>query len=199
MADAAGDPDIELDDVGGEDVVVGLALRRFDLDVLARVDTGRWLQVTGIVKGRDRLVEIEATEIEQIERPDRAPQGPTSTANETKVGPSPEVIFSAPPQDDTGVATDVLVRLQFSRDMAAESFEGNVTVEYSGAAGQTAANEAELEFDVVYRARNRVINVTFTEPLLPYRTLEVSLGSGIVATDGATLTPYTLRFSIGGS
>jgi hypothetical protein len=174
----------------------------FDLDVLARVDTGRWLQVTGIVKGSDRLVEIEATEIEQVERPDRATPGPTSTADVTKVGPSPEVIFSAPPQDDTGVATDVLVRFQFSRDMATESFEGNVTVEYVGAAGQTAAgpgDEAGLEFDVAYRARNRVINVTFTEPLLPYRTLEVSLGSGIVATDGATLAPYTLRFSIGGS
>ena len=173
----------------------------FDLDVLARVDTGRWLQVTGIVRGSDRLVEIEATEIEQVERPDRATQAPTSTADVTRAASSPEVIFSAPTQDDTGVATDVLVRFQFSRDMVAESFEGNVAVEYFGAAARTAAGAdgAELEFDVEYRPRNRVINVRFTEPLLPYRTLEVSLGDGIVATDGTTLAPYTLRFTLGGS
>ena len=95
----------------------------------------------------------------------------------------------------------MLVRFQFSRDMVAESFEGNVAVEYFGTAARTAAGAdgAELEFDVEYRPRNRVINVRFTEPLLPYRTLEVSLGDGIVATDGATLAPYTLRFTVGGS
>ena len=173
----------------------------FDLDVLARVDTGRWLKVTGIVKGSDRLVEIEAKEIAQVERPDRATQAPTSTADVTTVGPAPEVIFSAPTQNDIGVATDVLVRFQFSRDMVAESFEGNVAVEYFGAAGRTAAGAdgAGLEFDVEYRPRNRVINVRFTEPLLPYRTLEVSLGDGVLATDGAALAPYTLRFTVGGS
>ena len=173
----------------------------FDLDVLARVDTGRWLQVTGIVTGSDRLVEIEATEIAQVERPDRATQAPTSTADVTTVGPAPEVIFSAPTQNDIGVATDVLVRFQFSRDMVAESFEGNVGVEYFGAAGGTAAGAdgAGLEFDVEYRPRNRVINVSFTEPLLPYRTLEVSLGDGVLATDGAALAPFTLRFTLGGS
>ena len=174
----------------------------FDLDVLARVDTGRWLQVTGVVKGSDRLVEIEAQEIEQVERPDRVTQAPTATADVPTVGPAPEVIFSAPTQDDTGVAADVLVRFQFSRDMVAESFEGNVAVEYFGAAQRTAAGPddgAGLEFDVEYRSRNRVINVSFAGPLLPYRTLEVNLGDGIVATDGATLVPYTLRFTVGGS
>ena len=155
------------------------------------------LQVTGIVKGSDRLVEIEATEIEQVERPDRSTQEQTSTADAPTAGPSPEVIFSAPPQDDTGVATDVLVRFQFSRDMVAESFDDNVTVEYFGATGR--GDEDGLDFGVEYRPRNRVINVRLTEPLLPYRTLEVRLGNGIVATDGAVLAPYTLRFTIGGS
>ena len=174
----------------------------FDLDVMARVDTGRWLQVTGVVRGSDWLVEIEAEEIEEVERPDRATRALTATADVT--GPSPEVIFSAPTQGDIGVATDVLVRFQFSRDMDADSFDGNVEVEYFGAA-QTAANLADradgagLEFDVEYRPRNRVINVRFAEPPLPYRTLEVSLGDGILATDGATLVPYTLRFTTGES
>ena len=173
----------------------------FDLDVMARVDTGRWLQVTGIVRGSNQLVEIEAEEIEQIERPAFVTQAPTSTEDVADVGPSPEIIFSAPTQDDTGVATDVLVRIQFSRDMAAESFEGNVAVEYFGA-GRAAADPADgtgLEFEVEYRPRNRVINIRFAEPLLAYRTLEVNLGDGILATDGATLIPHTLRFTTGGS
>ena len=174
----------------------------FDLDVMARVDTGRWLQVTGVVRGSDRLVEIEAEKIEQVERPEQS--APTPTADVIEVGPAPEVIFSVPSQNDIGVATDALVIFQFSRDMDVDSFEGNVTVEYFGAA-QTAtdpadvADETGLELDVAYRLRNRAINVTFAEPLLPYSTLEVSLGDGILATDGATLAPFTLRFTTGGS
>ena len=175
----------------------------FDLDVRARVDTGRWLQVTGIVAGSDRLVEIVAEEIEQVERPEPVTPA-TSGEDVTEAGPSPEVIFSAPTQDETDVTIDVLVRFQFSRDMDADSFEGNVDAEYFGAAltaaGRTnGADGTGLELEVEYRPRNRVINIRFAEPLLPYRTLEVSLGDGILATDGATLVSHTLRFSTGGS
>ena len=173
----------------------------FDLDVMARVDTGRWLRVTGIVRGSDRLVEIEAEEIEQVERPEAASPAWTGSEDLTEPGPSPEVIFSAPTWDDTGVATDALVRLQFSRDMDPESFEGNVAAVYVGAA-QTAADQTGgggPEIDLEYRLRNRVLNVRFVEPLLPYRTLEVNLGNGILATDGASLVPHLLRFTTGGS
>ena len=170
----------------------------FDLDVMARVDTGRWLQVTGVVRGSDRLVEIEAEEIEQVEPPERS--APPATSDVTEFGPSPEVIFSAPTQDDTDVATDVLVRIQFSRDMDDDSFECNVEAAYFGAARTAAglADGAGLELDVEYRPRNRVIEVKIAEPLAPYRTIEVSLGDGILATDGARLMPHTLRFTTGG-
>jgi hypothetical protein len=189
--------------------------RDFDLDVMARVDTGRWLQVTGIVGGSDRLVEIVAEDIEQVERPVSPPS--TLTEDLTEVGPPPEVIFSAPTQDDIDIAIDALVRFQFSRDMDAESFEDNVEVVYFGAAARDAADSADpadpadpadsddggdgdgLEFDVAYRPRNRVISVTFAEPLLPYRTIEVRLGNGILATDGAMLVPHTLIYTTGGS
>ena len=50
-----------------------------------------------------------------------------------------------------------------------------------------------------YRARNRVLNVRFAEPLRPYRPVEVTLGEGVLALDGAALVPYTLRFATGGS
>jgi hypothetical protein len=176
----------------------------FDLDVMARVDTGRWLQVTGSVTGSNRLVEIEAEEIEQVERPALAPPAVPSAETVADVGPSPEVIFSAPTQDDIDVPTDALVRIQFSRDMAAESFEGHVAVDYLGSTPSDrnpadGADATGLEFEVEYRRGNRVVTIRLAEPLLPYRTLEVILGAEILATDGAALVPYTLRFSVGGS
>ena len=173
----------------------------FDLDVMARVDTGRWLQVTGSVTGSNRLVEIEAEEIEQVERPALGPPAVTSAETVADEGPSPEVIFSAPTQDDIDVPTDTLVRIQFSRDMAAESFEGHVAVDYLGStpSDRNPADATGLEFEVEYRRGNRVVTIRLAEPLLPYRTLEVILGAEILATDGAALVPYTLRFSVGGS
>ena len=169
----------------------------FELDVMARVDTGRWLQVTGVVSGTNRLLEIEASEIAQVERP-TVVAAPTLAEDRTEPGPSPEVIFSTPTQDDTGVATAALVRFQFSRDMDPKSFDDHVEIDYFGAATSASENTG-LEFTVEYRARNRVLNVTLTEPFKAYSTIEVTLSEGALATDGAALVPHTLRFSTGGS
>jgi hypothetical protein len=170
--------------------------RGFKLDVMARVDTGRWLEVTGLVQGDAQLLEIAATDLTPVERPATVTRT-TVTEDPRGPDPSPEVIFSTPTQDDTDIPTDALVRVQFSRDMDGESFEGNVEVAYQGA--QAGADEDALEFTVAYRARNRVLTVTLAEPLRPYATLTVSLGAGVLAGDGAALVPYALRFSIGGS
>ena len=164
----------------------------FDFDVMARVDTNRWLEVTGVVGGGDHLATIEAESLAPVERPE--------PAADRRPPPRPqqmlpaEVIFSAPTQDDTGVALDASVRLQFSRDMNADSFAGNVGAAYVGADGAGA-----LELTTEYRPRNRVLNVRFAEPLLPYRPVTVTLGDGIEAIDGAPLIPHTLRFATGGS
>jgi len=170
--------------------------RGFSLDVMARVDTGRWLQVVGAVSGTNHLVEISANEIGEIDRPATTAPVPTVAAT-LDAGPPAEVIFSAPTQDDTAVPLNALVRFQFSRDMDPESFEGNVTAAYIGA--DPASAEGNLELSVDYRARNRVLNVQLTEPLLPYRPVAVTLGDGINTTDGASLIAYTLRFATGGS
>ena len=164
----------------------------FDFDVMARVDTNRWLQVTGVVGGGDQLATIEAESLTTVERP-----APTARrqAPRPERRPPAEVIFSAPTEDDTGVALDALVRFQFSRDMNPASFEGNVRAGYVG--GTDAGGG--LALTVEYRARNRVLNVQFAEPMLPYRPVAVTLGDGIEALDGAGLVPYTLRFATGGS
>ena len=162
----------------------------FDFDVMARVDTNRWLQVTGVVGGGNHLATIEAGSLAMVDRPTPVADRREAPRPEQRL-PS-EVIFSAPTQDDTGVAVDALVRFQFSRDMNPDSFAGNVRAAYAGTDGG-------LDLTAEYRPRNRVLNVRFTEPLLPYRPVAVTLGDGIEALDGAALIPYTLRFATGGS
>ena len=162
----------------------------FDFDVMARVDTNRWLQVTGVVGGGNRLATIEADSLAMVDRP--TPVADRREAPRPEQRLPAEVIFSAPTQDDIGVAVDELVRFQFSRDMNPDSFAGNVRAAYVGADGA-------LDLTVEYRPRNRVLNVQFAEPLLPYRPVAVTLGDGLEAVDGAALIPYTLRFATGGS
>ena len=82
--------------------------------------------------------------------------------------------------------------------MDAASFSGNIEALYVGVATETSLDQRSLELTVEYRPRNRVLNVEFAEPLLPYRPVAVSLGPGILATDGAPLVPYTLQFATGG-
>ena len=164
----------------------------FDFDVMARVDTNRWLEVTGVVGGGEHLATIEAESLAPVERPEPAADRRPPPRPEQRL--PAEVIFSAPTQDDTGVALDAPVRLQFSRDMHADSFAGNVGAAYVGA-----DDAGTLELTTEYRPRNRVLNVRFAEPLLPYRPVTVTLGDGIEAIDGAPLIPYTLRFATGGS
>ena len=162
----------------------------FDFDVMARLDTNRWLQVTGVVGGGNHLATIEAENLAAVDRPAPAAVRREPPRPERRL--PAEVIFSAPTQDDTGVAVDALVRFQFSRDMNPGSFDGNVGAAYVGADGA-------LDLSAEYRSRNRVLNVRFAEPLLPYRPVAVTLGDGIEAVDGAALIPYTLRFATGGS
>ena len=162
----------------------------FDFDVMARVDTNRWLQVTGVVGGGNHLATIEAESLAAVDRP--APAAPRRAAPRPEQRLPAEVIFSAPTQDDTGVAVDALVRFQFSRDMNPDSFAGNIQAAYVGADGA-------LALTAEYRSRNRVLNVQFAEPLLPYRPVAVTLGDGVETMDGAALVPYTLRFATGGS
>ena len=109
--------------------------------------------------------------------------------------PPAEVIFSAPTPDDIDVPVDSLVRVQFSRDMDGDTFNEQVAVSYLGADDDA----PPLEFELSYRPRNRVLNISFVEPLEAYRSVEVTFSDKIMTRDGATLVPYTLSFSTGGS
>ncbi len=170
----------------------------FELDIQARIDTGRWLRVTGRVESQAGMVVIDAAEIALADPPATArPQAPRVAARR---GPLPEVIFSAPLPDDTDVPRDTTVRIQFSRDMNPDSFEGRVAVSYVGRRpeGGADAGAERIAFETAYRARNRVLEIRFDAELELFRTLGVRLLDGITATDGQPLQPWALSFFVGG-
>lgn len=175
--------------------------RGFDLNPGARVDTGRWLEVTGIVRGGRGLTWIEAQDIRTTE----AETEPTVVRDVVPPppppAPPPEVVFSAPTSDETDVARSTRVRIQFSRDMDPASFAGRVSVAYL-AAQSIERGEPEppaLVFTIEYRSGDRVLEIRFAAPLDRFRTVRVELGEGIVARDRQPLKPWVLTFSLGGS
>ena len=167
----------------------------FELDVQARIDTGRWLEVTGSVRVHEGMVILDAGSI-RLAEPTADRVAPIQVR--LRQGPMPEVIFSAPLEGDADIPTDGTVRIQFSRDMNEESFEGRVRVSYPTLAADAAPAELPpIVFDAAYRGLNRVLEIRFAEPLVAFQTVDVELLDGIVASDGATLAPWSLSFFIG--
>jgi hypothetical protein len=163
----------------------------FDLDIDRRVDTDKWLKVTGTVR-RDRgLVLIDATQVALAKEPeddqpveeDAAPRPPLLPA---------EVVFSAPTADETGVAPTTTVRIQFSRGLKESTIAGHLSAGYAGAA-------MPIEFTTAYDAATRSIEMKFPTPLTPFRTVTVQTLEGLQAFDGAPVTPWALTFSISGT
>jgi hypothetical protein len=166
----------------------------FDLDPGARVDTSRWLEVSGVVRSENGLTWIEANQVlaarpvaESLEEEEPAPP---------PVGPSPEVVFSTPTEDETDVPPDTAVRIQFSRDLQAASIEGQVRVAYVRDPGSPEP-PAPPDVKASYDGALRVVVLRFGGPLEPARRLRIELLDGIKATDGAPLTPWALTFTIG--
>jgi Bacterial Ig-like domain len=172
----------------------------FDLSLDRRLDTDRWLTVTGVLHEGHGLqwIEAKAGNVSLGTPPAAVP-----TRDELPVHlpppPPPEVIFSAPMQGETDVALDTTVRIQFSRDIDPKTVKGHISATYveapGGAAGQTAVVPA---FTTAYRPANRVLEVTFATPLERFQTLALSLEAGIKGTDGQPLKPWRVTFDLGG-
>jgi hypothetical protein len=175
--------------------------KEFELGLDARIDTGRWLALRGTVQqGRGLLwLDAEAGSL-SLAKP------PTETTTEEEpirvpAGPPPEVIFSAPTQDETDVPMGTTVRIQFSRDIDQSTLKGRIKPHYldsqSAERGEPVTPSADFTFQ--YAGANRVLELRFTKPLERFRTLKVDLLDGIMGTDGQPLKPWTLSFSLGGS
>lgn len=165
----------------------------FDLDPGARVDTGRWLEVTGVVHRDGGALWIAGESLRRATAPAEEPTEVAATVIPAE--PPPAVIFSAPLADDTDVPVAAPVRIQFSRDMNGKSFQNHVRVRYGG---QKPPAIAPPPFSVTYNDGTRSVEVRFKEPLERFQVLTVELEEGITAIDGQPLRPWTLRFTTGG-
>jgi hypothetical protein len=168
--------------------------KNFSLDRNARVDTGRWLEVTGTIGRTSALVWIDAEKIALGTAPEPAAvvDVPVPT-----VGPPPEVTFSLPTPDDTDVETSIVVRIQFSRDMEAASLKDRVRVRYATPPAE-GGPAAPPPFTTAYREGNKVLEIKFKERLDRFRGVEIELVEGIAAFDGAKfVAPWKLTFTTG--
>ncbi len=165
--------------------------RGFELDPTRRVDTGRWLQVTGTVRRDSTAVWIDGRSLALAEAREETPVDvvvPTIPK-----APPPEVIFSAPVPDDFDVERDLPVRLQFSRDMAQQGFRSAVRVSYVGP-----NPPPPPDYTVAYNGATRSLEISFAEPLERFQVVKVELLEGVAAIDGQPLAPWSLTFTTGG-
>ncbi len=172
----------------------------FNLNPQARVDTGNWLEVAGVVKESKGLVWVEAQQL-ALTKPDVEIRN-AETPPAQLLGPPPEVIFSDPAEGELDVPLKGAVRLQFSRDMNPESFKGHVQWSFTSAdavnVGSTTSREPPRQPQFNYDRAKRSLEITLDPgEAAPYRDVVVELLDGIAATDGAKLKPWTLTFSFG--
>jgi hypothetical protein len=166
--------------------------RGFELAVDARVDTGRWIEVTGTVSHERGLVMIAGTAISLATAPEA-----TDAPEESSTTPTPpqplEVVFSSPTSSEVAVSPESRVRVQFSRGANPSSLPGQVRVTYLGAEPGTAGPEFTQSYDPATRA----LELRFAAPLDRLRTVRVDLLDGIKAFDGGAFAPWSLTFSVG--
>ena len=178
--------------------------RSFDLDPLSTVDArvGRWLQVTGRVHvtadGQRNCKPV--SHCTQIWIRATAIQAATSW-EETNIvvprvaGPPPQVVFNDPIVEETNVPRSTAVRVQFSEDMDAATFEGRVRVSYVPRADRV--TPAAPRFTTTYNDGNKALEVRFAAPLERFQEVRVELLDGIAARDGQKLAPWAFTFTTG--
>ena len=169
--------------------------RGFELDPGARVDTGRWVQVTGTVRRDGSRTWIEAREIELSAPPDETAVEIAVPA--TPAEPPPVVVFSTPVPEEMDVEAGAVVRVQFSRDMDARSFKDHIRVSYQPPPQTASPPPAPPMFALNYNVGTRGIELKFSKPLERFQTVKVELLGGIKALGGDPLQPWSLTFTTG--
>ena len=168
---------------------------KFDLDINRRVDSDRWLEVTGKVVHEHGLVSIEATRLKLAAAPQANAENDEPAVPAAPLQPV-QVVFSSPTEGETDVASSGTIRIQFARGLKEPSLANLVRVSYVGAPAADAA-AATLPFALSYDAANRSIQIKMKQPFESFRTVRVQLLEGITGFDGAPVTPWTLTFSVG--
>jgi hypothetical protein len=167
----------------------------FDLDPSKRVDTGRWVEITGVVRKQGVTVYIDASAVALAKAPEES--AVEVVVPEQPRQPPPEVIFSAPVQDDRDVEREAPVRIQFSRDVDPRTVKDRVLVSYVPPPGGGATPPGALKFTVTYNDAAHAVEIKFAQPLERFQQVKVELLEGITALDGQPLKPWTLTFTTG--
>ena len=173
----------------------------FNFSLDSRLDSGRWLEITGVVQmGRGlEWLDVPPDGIQLGKAPTDTP--PADTRPISVCRPRPEVVFSAPTQDETDVSMGTSVRIQFSRDIDQATLKGHVKAHYLEAQtverGEPTTPSAE--FTMQYTGPTRVLELKFTRPLERFRTIHIDLTDEIIGTDKQPLKPWTLSFDLGGA
>lgn len=164
----------------------------FELDINRRVDSDRWVEVTGTIV-RDRgLVSIDATRI-VLAKPPQVTEAPEeSTLPPVQLDPV-QVVFSSPTDGETDFLPTGAIRIQFSKGLNEASLAGRLKVTYAGAPA-----DSTLAFTTTYDGANRAIVLKMTQPFQAFRTVKVEILEGAKAFDGSPVTPWSVSFSIGG-
>jgi hypothetical protein len=174
----------------------------FELALDARLDTGRWVEVSGTLQQGRGLQWLDGTgaTIRIVKPP--APDATTTQESAVRVpaAPAPEVVFSAPTQDETDVQLTTSVRIQFSRDISPGTFKGHVRVKYDDEETKLRGEPDTpiIEFTTQYLPANRVLEIKFQAPLDRFRAVHIELLDGILGTDQQKLPPWKLDFQTGG-
>jgi len=180
----------------------GKDARGKDLELMldGRLDTGRWISVSGTVKqGRGlEWIDGDAGSFSITTAPGAEPVEDRDIVRIQ--APAPEVVFSTPTEDETDVSPTTHVRIQFSRDLDPASLKGHIQIGYvNAAAGGSQQMEPfkPTEFAAAYLPPNRVVEVKFPKPLERFRTLKIQI-EGVLGTDQQPIKPFTLMFELGG-
>ena len=62
----------------------------------------------------------------------------------------------------------------------------------------TAAADSGLQFQATYDGANRAIVLRMSQPFEAFRTVKVEILDGLKGFDGASVTSWTITFSVGG-
>src|SRR5581483_11371533 len=172
-----------------------------ELGLDARIDTSRWLEVSGTVQhGRGLLwIDAEAGSLKFAKPPSETPT-PTEDQVRVPMFPPPEAIFSAPTEGETDVPVTTTVRIQFSRDLDPATIRAHVHASYAApeSAQRGEPDTPPINLTATYNAANRVVEIKFAQPLERFRTVKVTMGEDILGTDKQPMKPFTLTFMTGG-
>jgi hypothetical protein len=167
----------------------------FDLDVDRRVDTGRWLEVTGVLVHERGLVRLEATRLALGQAPKATVAADEEAARAAPPAPV-EVVFQSPTDGDIDVAPSDAVRVQFSRGLAEATLAGRVRARYADTGLDPAAPGAVLDSRVSYDAANRAVEIRFPQGLQNGRVVRVEILDGVTGFDGGIVPAWAVTFTV---